>query len=297
MPEPDTTASTAHGNDRTISTPDGNLYVREVPGEGPAVILLHGYPDDHTIYDRLSPLLAPHRTVAVDFLGYGRSDRGDSIGVSLTDHGRQIRAVIDQLDIDQMVLVGHDGSGPDAVAFAVDDPGRVQHVVLLNTMFGNLPSLRMPEMTRLFADAQLTTLADDLTGDPAQLLWLLQRWGRQWDLDQEPDGIAMKAIVPQFFGNEEHFTALAAIRTWTADLHPSLARQDELIAQGALRDLHVPVTLAFGADDRYLDAQLAKDLHHLFGTATLELIARAGHYPQHDQPHAVAAIIHRALGA
>ena len=59
----------------------------------------------------------------------------------------------------------------------------------------------------------------------------------------------------------------------------------------------VPVSIVFGAADRYLDSCLASELHDLFGTASLDLIADAGHYPQHDQPQAVAALIQRALGA
>jgi pimeloyl-ACP methyl ester carboxylesterase len=53
----------------------GRLHVRDFPGAEPALVVLHGFPDDSRIYDRVAPQLAPRRVVAVDWLGYGRSDR------------------------------------------------------------------------------------------------------------------------------------------------------------------------------------------------------------------------------
>jgi pimeloyl-ACP methyl ester carboxylesterase len=46
--------------DRLVDTPKGDVFTREVPGEGTPIVLLHGFPDDHKIYDRLSPLLNPN---------------------------------------------------------------------------------------------------------------------------------------------------------------------------------------------------------------------------------------------
>ena len=43
------------------------LYARDHPGEEPAIVLLHGFPDDLHLYDRLLPELAPRRVVAFDF--------------------------------------------------------------------------------------------------------------------------------------------------------------------------------------------------------------------------------------
>lgn len=55
----------------------GSLSVRDFPGNGPAFVVLHGFPDNSHIYDDLIPHLvaAGSRTVAVDFLGFGASDK------------------------------------------------------------------------------------------------------------------------------------------------------------------------------------------------------------------------------
>src|SRR5262250_2094104 len=52
------------------------IYVRDHPGSEPAIILMHGFPDNVHLYDRLSPYLSPPRRVVLfDFLGWGSSDK------------------------------------------------------------------------------------------------------------------------------------------------------------------------------------------------------------------------------
>ena len=49
------------------------IYVRDHPGAEPAIILMHGFPDNVHLYDRLSPYLSPPRRVVLfDFLGWGQ---------------------------------------------------------------------------------------------------------------------------------------------------------------------------------------------------------------------------------
>jgi len=51
------------------------IYVGDYPGAAPAIILMHGFPDNLHIYDRLSPYLSPPRRVVLfDFLEWGSSD-------------------------------------------------------------------------------------------------------------------------------------------------------------------------------------------------------------------------------
>ena len=270
----------------------GSLHVLDYPGEEPAIVLTHGFPDDHRVYDKLLPLLTPRRAVTFDWRGYGRSDRSDTAGFSLEEHESQLLAVIDRLDIARAMLVGHDASGPDAVAFSVTHPQRVAHLVLLNTIFGHQPALQLPEMIRLLADPAFTPLADAMVNDDSQRLWLLQHTATQWGLDAlDPDGLAIKSILPQFFGDAHQPDALAAIRAWTADLFDSLGKQDALIDSGALGHLEVPVSIIFGETDRYLNPSLAAEIAGLFKDPSLHLVQGASHWPQYDQPEVVAQLL------
>lgn len=278
--------------DHLVKTPKGNVFVREIPGEDPPIVLMHGFPDDHTIYDRLLPWLSPRRAVAFDWRGYGRSERAEPGGFSLQEHASELEALLDQLDIDRAVLVGHDASGPNAVAFTIAHPQRVTHLVLLNTIFGHLPSLKLPEMIRLLADPALAPLADAMINDDAQRLWLLQFTADHWGMGAlDPQGVAVQSILPQFFGSADQPDALPAVRAWTACLFDSLSEQDKLVDTGALRDLAVPVSIIFGGSDRYLDTSLAAEIAGLFTDPSVHVVPEASHWPQHDQPQLVADLL------
>jgi pimeloyl-ACP methyl ester carboxylesterase len=274
--------------ERDVETPNGRVFVTEMPGEDPPIVLLHGFPDDHRIYSELLARLSPRRAVAFDFVGYGRSERKDGAHFSPEDHGAEITAVLDALDIDRAILVGHDASGPDAVIYALTSPQRVAHVVLMNTVFGNRPSLKMPEMTRLFSDPQLTTLADDMVGDPNQLFWLLTRWGQQLGVEE---GTIQKSILAQFYGDDQQPDAIASIRAWTAVLRDALDQQEVLVDSGALRRLEVPVSIIWGETDAYLTPSLATEIAALFPGPSVHFIPGVGHYVQHGRPDEVAGLL------
>ncbi len=94
----------------TVPSPGGPLHVVDHPGNAPALVLMHGFPDDSRIYNRLVPLLAPQRVIAFDFLGYGRSARTETGTGSALDHNQDLAAVVDSLALDEFTLVGHDAS-------------------------------------------------------------------------------------------------------------------------------------------------------------------------------------------
>src|SRR5689334_22552558 len=51
------------------------IHAREQAGAGPTIVLMHGYPDNHHLYDRLVPHLRGRHVVVFDFLGWGESDK------------------------------------------------------------------------------------------------------------------------------------------------------------------------------------------------------------------------------
>src|SRR5215475_10741240 len=108
---------------RMVPAPGGRLHVTDYPGAAPPLVLMHGFPDDGRIYDRLVPLLAPRRVVAMDFLGYGRSDRPPPRAGDAPDRVGELAAVVDGLGLESVVLVGHDASGPVAVDYALAAAG------------------------------------------------------------------------------------------------------------------------------------------------------------------------------
>jgi haloalkane dehalogenase len=277
---------------RLVTTSHGRIYVSDRGGSEPAVVLMHGFPDDSRIYNRLVPELSPRRSVAFDFAGHGRSGRPKLNSPAPAQHARQLGAILDALGLDRITLVGHDASGPVAIDYALSQPCRVGHLVLLNTYYGHAPALRLPEMIRLFADHNFTPLADAMMADKDQRLWLLAHTARQFGADPlDPNGVGVISVVPQFFGDGASPNALPAIRSWTAALFGELDRQDRRITGGELSALQVPVSLLFGAQDRYLSLELGHHLTGLFPRADLHSVEGSSHWPQWDEPEKVAQLI------
>jgi pimeloyl-ACP methyl ester carboxylesterase len=257
---------------------------------------MHGFPDDSRIYDRLSGLLAPHRVVSFDFMGYGRSDRPEPRALVVGHHEHELTAVLDILGIEHAALVAHDASGPVAIDHALSDPGRVSQLILLNTYYGHAVSMQLPEMIRLLADPNFTPLADALLDDADQRLWLLQHTAQRFGIDAfDPTAVGAVAVLPQFFGDADSPDALPAIRAWTAELFSALDQQDDVINSGRLRELDMPVTLVFGAGDVFLNPNSARELATRFSEPDLYFVDDATHWPQWDQPEEVARHLHEAV--
>jgi haloalkane dehalogenase len=140
----------------------------------------------------------------------------------------------------------------------------------------------------LYSDPQLTTLADDMVGDPNQLFWLLTRWGQQLGVEE---GTIQKSILAQFYGDDQQPDAIASIRAWTAVLRDALDQQEVLVDSGALGHLEVPVSIIWGETDAYLTPSLATEIAALFPTPSVHFIPGAGHYVQHGRPDEVAGLL------
>ena len=136
------------------------IRVREYPGEEPAIILMHGFPDNLHLYDRLFPYLSPpRRVIAFDFLGWGGSDKPLGFPYTATSQVDDLDAVITQLRLQQVILVAHDASGPPAIDWALANSERVAGLVLLNTYYCAMPTLRPPEAIWLFSTPLVRNIA------------------------------------------------------------------------------------------------------------------------------------------
>lgn len=124
-------------------------------GGGPAVLLLHGYPQTHCIWHKLAPRLAEKYTVvATDLRGYGDSSKP----AGLPDHSNYSKRAmaLDQVEVMQALgykefhLVGHDRGARVAHRLALDHPQRVKKIAVLDIC----PTRTMYERTdRAFAKA------------------------------------------------------------------------------------------------------------------------------------------------
>ena len=265
------------------------IYARDYPGEEPAIILMHGFPDNVHLYDRLVPRLSPpRRIVAFDFLGWGASDKPVGYPYSAANQGLELDAVVGQLKLDRVVLVAHDASGPPAIDWAIAQPERVAGLVLLNTYYCAMPTLRPPEAIWLFS----TPLVRSIARPVSQMFgnWIFHRMFR-WQVGRFfRDAEIRNEFIPLLYRQFDAApSARPAFFKLNEDLLPTIRSRSDNISK--LREFQRPVRIIFGDADPYLNRGVARSFHEFFPTSELFLLPGARHYVQMDEPDEVARLI------
>ena len=121
---------------RKVETGEATIHVR-VGGAGPAVVLLHGYPQSGVCWHKLAPSLAErYRVIIPDLRGYG-----DSVGPTPDEANMlyskramadDVARVLDALSEDAAMIVGHDRGGRVAYRFALDHAARTRKLAVLD---------------------------------------------------------------------------------------------------------------------------------------------------------------------
>jgi pimeloyl-ACP methyl ester carboxylesterase len=106
-----------------------------VEGKGPDVLLVHGFPDDHTVWRHQIPALvaAGYRVIAPDTRGCGDSELLPNVSDYVIDNlVADLVALLDALGIAKVQLVGHDWGAVQAWHFAMRQPERVERYIALS---------------------------------------------------------------------------------------------------------------------------------------------------------------------
>jgi haloalkane dehalogenase len=263
------------------------IYAREYAGEKPAIVLMHGFPDNLHLYDRLVPHLSGRRVVVFDFLGWGRSDKPEGYPYTADNQTRDLDAVIEHLGLENVMLVAHDASGPPAIDWALWHPERTAALVLLNTYYGLTPAARPPEAILLFSTPLLRNVARFVSGR-FDLFRRMYWWqiGRRFIRDEE----VRKEFVPLLY---EQFAATPSTKPAFFSLNADLwgTMRSRAGAEPEMRAFGRPVRIIFGEADPYLNVGVARDFHEKFPTSELFLVPGARHFPQLDEPEEVAHLI------
>jgi 3-oxoadipate enol-lactonase len=113
-------------------TVNGVSLAVELRGEGPAVLFVHGYPFDHTIWRDQIDALDGYRRIAPDLRGMGQSDAPD-LGYGMSIYAADLAALLDSLGVDDVVLCGLSMGGYVMFEFLRRWRHRVRGMVLMDT--------------------------------------------------------------------------------------------------------------------------------------------------------------------
>jgi pimeloyl-ACP methyl ester carboxylesterase len=274
---------------RDVTLANGvRVHVAEA-GDGPPLVLLHGWPQHWWAWRKVMPALAEERRVLCpDLRGLGWSDAPP--GAYLKEQwAADLVALLDALDLERVDLAGHDWGGLVALLAALRAPDRVRTVAALSTVHP-WPRPPAPSPHALVPLAYQLPLATPFAG--AELLRRLPVFVRElirrgshpdhrWS-DEELDAYADVLRVP-----ERARASSAIYRTF-------LLREAGALVAGryAGRRLAMPALMLTGAADAVVGAGLIAGLdRHADAGARTEVVERAGHFLPEERPDAVVAAL------
>jgi haloacetate dehalogenase len=265
-------------------------------GEGPPVLLLHGYPQTHVMWRRVAPALAEHFTVVCpDLRGYGDSDKphggGEGRAYSKRVMAADQIALMRSLGFDRFAVVGHDRGARVALRMALDHPGAVSRLGVLDivptrTIYATLDRARATTVWRYFFLIQPHDLPERLIGaHPSFYLdWTLDEWcGTPGALDD------VRAEYHRCF---DAATVHASCEDYRAGASVDLA-DDETDADALLR---CPLLVLWSRDG--LGA--AYEVLEIWQQRAPDVLGRAldcGHFLAEERPEETAAELQQFLSA
>jgi pimeloyl-ACP methyl ester carboxylesterase len=239
-----------------LSTRSGDVHILDV-GEGDVVLLVHGSGRSvadwqEGVADRLA---ASHRVVAFDSYGFGLSDRNHPFEYGNALWARQAIDVLDALEIERVVVLGHSAGGVVAAFLAADHPERFRGAIFTG---------------------------HGLAADPVQIIPLLPGIGEL--------SLSRSSIVGDTFSDRHRSKVEAAyrIRGTRAAYLTFVRRQftiDSLrLLGGTYEDIELPVLQMHGTLDESIPIDAARDLTSRLVDARFVAIDGSGHDVHIDAP-------------
>ncbi len=246
---------------KTTFVPDIELaYERQ--GKGVPLILIHGYPLDHSIWDKVVPLLKDSFDLVIpDLRGFGKSQVLEK-EYGMDDYAADIAGLMDELKIPQAMLVGHSMGGYVALAFARKYPGRVMGLGLVSSQAAADPPDRKEGRYKTAEDVELKgvgivadAMAPKLSADTG-----LQKYAHDLIAAQDPAGVewALRAMAE---------------------------RQDGM---DLMKTFQLPLVLVHGEADALIPIDKAREIESAVLQSRMFALAGLGHLPMLEDPQKTA---------
>lgn len=252
-------------------TVNGVSLAVEVRGEGPAVLFIHGYPLDRTLWQHQLGALTGFRRIAPDLRGLGLSDAPD-LGYSMATYADDLAALLDALHADQVVLCGLSMGGYIALEFARRYRSRLRGLVLMDTR----AEADSADVRKAREAAIQVARERGPSAIAAQMLTTLFAPGAAETMPQVVERVRVMmeaAPVKGIVG------ALAAMR-------------DRADSKGTLAQLAgLPTLVVVGELDQNISPAAARILSDGIPGAMLSIIPGAGHLPPVEQPLATTRVL------
>lgn len=287
-----------------IALPTGVELDVAIAGDpaNPAIILLHGFPESHRTWRHQIPALAKdHYVIAPDQRGFARSSKPEGVeNYAPAKPVADLIALADHLGVGNFTLVGHDWGGAIAWMAALQNPGRISRLIVLNaphplvfqrTLFDDPEQRRASQYISRFRD---TTMDKGLIGAG------LERFLSSTFAQHIVGGIAGPDQAAYLDEWSQH-GAMTAMLNWyraSSIIVPTLGDSPERPAwiDGPFPPITQPTLVIWGMKDKALLPVQLDGLDALVPDLTIVRIADGGHFIPWEKPEAVTAAMREWLG-
>jgi haloalkane dehalogenase len=270
---------------------DSRVYYEE-SGNGSPIVLLHGNPGSSHLWRNVIPSLGRGRLLAPDLIGMGRSGKPDDLAYSFVDHVRYLDAWFDALELDRVILVGHDWGGALAFDWAARHPERVNGIAFLESVVKPMAWEELSPQAR----QRWETVRTPGAGEKMVMednMFLLGAFTRGGVLSPVSDA-DMQAYLQPFPTPQSRWPILA----WARQLPlggepPEIVTRIETYDAWLAASADVPKLLITfeGSPSLLIDERMTQWC--AANIASLEIVScgQAGHHAPEDRPHEIAAAV------
>jgi pimeloyl-ACP methyl ester carboxylesterase len=262
-------------------------------GEGPLVVLLHGFPEFWFGWRRQIPVLAAagFHVVAPDMRGYNLSAKPKGWRLYDPDYlARDIAGLIRHFGVEQAHVVGHDWGAAVAYTVAMRHPEMVESLSILNVphperMLAGFRTWRQLRKSWYMFFFQIPGLPERLL---ARDNFAFAKRSLRADSPKSFSDADLERYV-------EAWSEPGAL-TGMINYYRAALRRSPRAAQASLLPIQARTLVIWGERDRHLGAELAEPLPQWVPNVHIERIAEATHWVQHDEPERVGQLLVEFLG-
>ncbi len=258
----------------------------EEEGQGPPVLLIHGFGTSSYTWRHVIPALAfKHRVIAVDLKGFGQSDKPFDERYSVLDQAELLAQFIEDHDLRDLTVVGHSFGGGVALRLALDHDarlaGRIKKLVLLDSIA--YPQ-HIPVFFRLLDMPLVSHLGVRMVPPTVQTRVALQI--AYFDDDKiDPEEVETYA-APLKTAAGKHAIIYSARQIVPDDI--------DVIAQ-SYTSITLPTLILWCDHDRIVPLEIGLKLRRALPNSTLRLVQDCGHMPQEEQPETTSELLRSFL--
>ena len=238
----------------------------EAVGSGPAVVLIHGHPFDHTMWDpQVEALSAYYEVIVPDLRGYGESTLPVSAATRFEDYATDVLLLLDALKIKSFHLAGLSMGGQIIMEMYRQAPERLRSLIFADTFAG--PDTPEAKTARDVAATQM-----EQEGMNAYASESIHKMIRSEHVTAQP---LVAAHVLKMMLSTNPVAAATAMR--------ARGERSNYLTD-VLPHINIPTLIIVGRQDEFTPVAKAEELHRNLQSSKLVIIEDAGHMPNLEQP-------------